>query len=85
MWVIIIVKFYCGGNFGEMQFELPLQLDTERYFMQRKSLYLTRNVFLSFFARSNKKFEKITKPERKKIRMGDVLQREEGKGRGEGS
>ena len=68
MWVIIIVKFYCGGNFGEMQFELPLQLDTERYFIQRKSLYLTRNVCLSFFARSNKKFEYHIKENQKQLK-----------------
>ena len=68
MWVIIIVKFYCAGNFGEMQFELPLQLDTERYFMQRKSLYLTRNVFLSFFARSNKKVEYHIKENQKQLK-----------------
>ena len=68
MWVIIIVKFYFGGNFGKMQFELPLQLDTERYFMQRKSLYLTRKVCLSFFARSNKKFENHIKENQKQLK-----------------
>ena len=47
MWVIIIVKFYCGGNFGEMQFELPLQLDTARY-AAKKLIFNKKRLFIIF-------------------------------------